>query len=360
VLRKKKILHLTRAVTPTSFGGLERAVRELVTAQRDFGLDTRIFEVPPDSLTTGECLIHENKWDRVAAVAGRFIENAMPFDVLHVHDWYGAAAADFWYRLGNRPIVVTMHLPARRGFTYRDTQKTSWRDKVLFEFRLLDVASKIIAPSPYIKDYLVEEYGTDDCKIAVIPQGVSPTFFTELQSDRDGDHPTVLYVGRVTSQKGVELLIRAFPYVLKVYNKTCLRIIGQGDALARCQALVSRLGLAPHVTFRTPLLDRDIIDEYQRASLLVMPSVFEPFGLVGLEAMASGCPVLSIRPTGASYLNDDELTPHLSPSRLGAAIGSRLSISIDAIKRNAIRQRARQFTWERTSKLVAELYETLL
>jgi glycosyltransferase involved in cell wall biosynthesis len=358
-----KVLHVTRgsnfASQENGRGGLERAVSELVAAQVQYGLDAEVISIGQDVLSLAGERILANQWSDLPKVVSGKWEYSNP-DILHAHDWYAAPVAQYFYAKGLRSIVATAHLPVRRGFTYRDTG-LSWQAKARLEHRLFDVVAKVVAPSSMVATFLSQEYGIHSDRIAIIPHGVNSVLFQPAanQARSEGDFH-ILAVGRITEQKGIEILIRAFATVRNALPNVTLRVIGEGDRLEACKRLVAKLDLS-HVVFFEPFAgDMTLVDAYQSANLLVMPSLFEPFGLVGLEAMACGCPVLSIGPTGASYLDPDEVTPDFSPPRLANAILRRISAQPGKVKaRQALRDRALNWSWTNAAAKTAKLYEQL-
>jgi glycosyltransferase involved in cell wall biosynthesis len=334
-----RVLHVTRqsdsSLRPQRpVGGLERAVCELARAQNSIGLDASI-------------------------VCGDASDAALEADVIHAHDWYGEPFVRRAFRGGFRAIVATSHLPIRRGFTYRDTSH-SWTEKLHMEAQLLDVALAIVAPSPFVAGFLEAEYGIDAGRIHVIPHGVDAVAFTpprDNHQERSGVH--LLVVGRVTAQKGVELLIRAIPHVARHAPGLRVTIVGDGDRVPACKALAQRLGVSNRTTFRPAVPSAELPSLYAGASLLIVPSLFEPFGLCGLEALACGCPVLALRPTGAVYLQPEELADSCSPSRMAHAILARLEAT-SACERARWRMRALAWPWRKSAAATNELYQRVL
>jgi len=252
------------------------------------------------------------------------------YDVIHGHDWYSANALKTAKQIG-LPTVFTSHLPLRGGFTYRDLG-VEWKDKYRMEEDALKIADAIIAPSHFVKEYLIKEYGVSPQKLRVLPHGVDTDIFPSLQNPLPSED-RLLFVGRITQQKGLEILIRAFPKLIKLRPSVSLKIIGSGERHTAAANLVSSLGLSDRIHFSGPKNHLAIAPEYQSATALIMPSLFEPFGLVGLEALACGCPTFAISPTGADYLDRSEKTSVVSVERFAEALDvflESLDRSVDA------------------------------
>ena len=288
-----KILHVTRSMNSlnqeSGLGGLERAVSELVAAQVRIGLDAKIISVDQDILSLAGERALTNQWSNLAQAVSNKFESLSP-DIIHAHDWYAAPIAEYFYAKGFRSIVATAHLPVRRGFTYRDTG-LSWQAKARLEYRLFDVAAMVIAPSTLVARFLSQEYGLHSERTAVIPHGVNSALFqptaNQTRSDRE---PRILAVGRVTEQKGIEILIRAVARITNALPDVKLTVIGEGDRLDACRRLVARLDLSNTVSFEPFASDETLVDAYCAANLLVMPSLFEPFGLVGTRSIGLRVP----------------------------------------------------------------------
>lgn len=359
--KRVKVLHILRSTNSqsnlTREEGLERAVGELAKTQRALGLSVEVKQIDSETLSEAASMAVRQDWESLTE-CGQTIAAELDVDVLHAHDWYATPVAEHFFRNGFRNIISTIHLPIRRGFTYRDVD-ASWQAKALLESRLLDLSSKCVAISPYIAKLLADEYGVHHSNIAIVPHGVDlETFYLPNGQKRAHDFPQLLAVGRITEQKGFELLIRATKIVSSIFPNTTLSIIGSGARLEACKRLVRRLDLADFVSFRPHSSTSELLRAYQTADLLVMPSLFEPFGLVGLEAMACGCPVLATEPTGACYLEQSELTKDISPPRLARSIIRKLEDQTkNGTNRKALHERAKSWSWERSTNSMTKVYE---
>ena len=361
-----KVVHVTALVTQgagsnLAIGGLGRFLEEIVPAQQRVGLDVETVEISQTALESVAQAIASNDWNSLKRI-GRDIVGNTRADIFHLHDWYGAVVLDHLFQQGHRAIVATSHLPLRRGFTYRDSG-LNWNAKSLLESRCLHAVKRVSAPSIYVKRFLVEEYGLAENRIDVIPHGVNCVDFKfdgSLQSVIG--QPRLLAVGRITDQKGFELLVRTMPIILASEPTAKLTIVGDGGARESLARLIVDLELENTVTIKTGKTKFELVAEYGNASLLIIPSQFEPFGLVGLEAMACGCPVLAITPTGASeYLEPFELTSSYRIAELGKAILKRIhQLRLSVEPRQDVRLRAEQMPWEKAAEAYANLYSKVV
>ncbi len=210
--------------------------------------------------------------------------------------------------------------------------------------------------------FLADEYGLSPQRITVVPHGVDCAAFHPLVEHVGNDTDHLLAVGRLTEQKGFELLIRSLPSVIATRPTTRLTIVGDGGRRESLEQLVVDLGLSNVVTLSGVKTKAQLPRYFSQAALLVIPSQFEPFGLVGLEAMACGCPVIAIAPTGASeYLEPCELTTNYSPSELGSTLSNQLGIVQKRTGlRDAVRARAERRTWEKAADAYRRLYLELM
>ena len=354
-----RIVHITaarRAGQGSTFGGLERFFEEIIPAQRALGLEVGVLEVAAEALSAAADAISRHDWIGVSEIGCDLLGTANA-DIFHLHDWYGSIAFEHLYRRGCRALVVSSHLPLRRGFTYRDTG-LGWQAKSIIENRCLQAAPVITAPSNYAKRFLIEEYGLSGDRLNVVPHGVDCSTFSPCGGPFIAEPPRLLAVGRLTEQKGFELLIRAFPLVLTTEPAARLTIVGDGGRRAALSRMIADLNLAGIVTILDAKSKPELARIFSDTTLLIIPSQFEPFGLVGLEAMACGCPVLAIAPTGASeYLESEELTNSYSIARLAQAICRRIqALRQQQGPRSLVRLRAREWSWERAASAYRDLY----
>lgn len=354
-----RILHVTReaVLTGPGAGGLERALEGLSAAQSEAGYDVAVLPVPARQLEAAGERALNGDWEAVAEIGETLLENHEPA-ILHCHDWYGAPVLEAFIRRGRRAAVITSHLPLRRGFTYRDSG-ASWTAKNLLETRAFDLSGAIVCPSWHIVEFLAGEYGVSADRLHRIGHGVDPGRFAHAAepSAQEGD-VKLLAVGRLTEQKGFELLLRALPPLRRARPSLKLEIVGEGEREGTLRRLVGQMGLEDCVELRPSVDTKTLAGLYSRATLMIMPSLFEPFGLVALEALACGCPVLALAPSGAEeFLLAEELAPSPSPSRLALAIERRLEeVTSSGFSREDLRARALCHGWAEAARGLGRVY----
>ena len=218
-----------------------------------------------------------------------------PIDLIHAHTVYpdGFAAVMLGKAL-NLPTVVTLH----GGDVTLYFQRYFGRKLGLWALSNTD---RVIAVSNSLRRTVVEEYGADDDKITVIPNGVDVTRFAPIPQSEARDRlrlqreaPMVLYVGAITTSKGIGYLLRAYKLLLSGRSEPVqLILLGDGDYEQRARLLASELDIADSVTFVGKRSNEEIPLWMNACDLLVLPSLREGFGVVLVEAMACGKPLVA-------------------------------------------------------------------
>ena len=154
-------------------------------------------------------------------------------------------------------------------------------------------SARVIAVSRTNAEDLVK-LGVIEQKITIVPNGIKMERFLDgTPMSREKNGPIVLYVGRISEDKGIQCLIRAAPSVLKDFPHTRFLIVGEDYGyLDKFRALINNLGMEKSVIFTGRLTDRELVSVYRSADVFVLPSELEAFGIVVIEAMASGVPVV--------------------------------------------------------------------
>jgi glycogen synthase len=219
-------------------------------------------------------------------------------DLVHGHDWLVADAAAALSRRARVPYLTT--IPATE---YGRNQ--GWVDKHpqshihAVETWMARRADHVITCSHYMRGHVADVYGLDEARITVIPNGIDPEDLQpvdDLDALRarfaDPDQRLVLLVGRLVYEKGFQLALDALPGLIRRLGNVRFLVAGSGTHEAQLKAQAQRLGLDRHGTFMGWIGDDVLHSLYRIADLTVVPSIYEPFGLVALEAMASGCPCI--------------------------------------------------------------------
>jgi len=187
------------------------------------------------------------------------------------------------------PVVVTCHHTYWQQFTFIRSQ--FWKRLFLpFEKRTYQLADALISDCEATKRVLIERYHIPAEKISVIHCAVDSGKFhcTNLPKKQN----CLLYLGRISKRKGIEFLINSMPLVVEQIPDARLLVGGKGECLERMQALVGRLGLERNVTFLGFVPDDQLNELYNQAQCVVVPSIFEGFGITVIEALAAGTRVV--------------------------------------------------------------------
>jgi glycogen(starch) synthase len=323
----KRVLLLTWEYPPVIEGGLARHVRKLAEAlvRQGATVDVLTRGIPSESDPTsgsapgrmgiGGVTVHrvrEPGWprdlDRFVAwveqmntdmlAAGEALADEYHFDLIHGHDWLVAhASAALADRLGV-PYVTTIHATehGRHQGWVQDHPQSHIHSVEQWMARRADA---VIVCSYYMRGHVADIFDIDERRIAVIPNGIDTT---EMRPNGDlhalrgefaqPQEKLVLFVGRLVYEKGFQLALDALPGVIARLQNVRFLVAGSGTHEADLRAQAERLGLSEHGSFLGWIGDDALHALYRIADLCVVPSIYEPFGLVALEAMASGCPCI--------------------------------------------------------------------
>jgi len=243
--------------------------------------------------------------------AGVEVGDRYSFDVVHGHDWLVAVAGD---HLANRfrcPLAMTIHATEYgRHQGHVAVHPQSYIHGV--EHWMANRADRVITCSAYMREHVADVYGLEEHRISVIQNGIDPSELVpvaDLDSLRSEfarpDERLVLLVGRLVYEKGFQLALEALPALIERLGGVRFIVAGSGTAEQELRDQARALGLDAHGTFVGWIGDDVLHSLYRIADLTVVPSIYEPFGLVALEAMASGCPCL-VADTGGLR----EVVPH--------------------------------------------------
>ncbi|MEI7435950.1 MAG: glycosyltransferase family 4 protein [bacterium] len=218
------------------------------------------------------------------------------FDLIHVHDWMTIPAALAVQKISRRPLVLHIHsLESDRSGAHADPAI------VALERRGMEAADRVIAVSSRTREQIMSEYDILPEKVVVVHNAVPHRIRRRDNSAGVAvrrRHRQVLFLGRLTHQKGPEYFVQAAARVLAVMPKVTFIMAGAGDMLPALVEEVSRLRLGRHFRFTGFLRAAEVEALFAEADVYVMPSVSEPFGLAPLEAMAHNVPVIVSREAG--------------------------------------------------------------
>lgn len=309
----------------------------------------------------GQVAIYEQAVERVTEMAS--------FDVIHAHDWLTCRAAIRAKMLTGKPLVVHFHSieSDRAGQEHGGNPLV----REIEEMALL-IADRIVSVSQLTKDAIIREYGIPADKIEVVhnhydPSGLLPddntgNAYSYLARMKEQGYKVVANIGRLTIQKGLPNLLRAFKMVVDREPKTLLLIVGSGEQRNELISMAAELGIGQNVLFANFQRGKGYRDAYAVADLFVMPSVSEPFGLTALEAIGYGTPVLLSRQTGVSEMIKNALkvdfwdVGQMANKMVGLIQNDPLR---DELHRNSYREYLNH-SWDDSADKVLTMYEQRL
>jgi len=253
----------------------------------------------PGSSIYGKDLFSEV--ERFAGKAG-IIAGFEDHDVIHAHDWMTYKAGIAAKQVSGKPLVVHVHA------TEFDRTGGSCNQHVYDIERMgMHAADKIIAVSNFTKNMIIKHYGVSPDKVQVVHNGIYCDGMERCQQRISTKDKIVLFLGRVTLQKGPDYFLYAAHKVAKQMPDVKFVIAGTGDMLPRMIEKAAEMGLGSKVMFTGHLTGADIDRAYQMADLYVMPSVSEPFGITPLESVKNGTPVIISKQSGVSEVHTNSL-----------------------------------------------------
>ena len=295
-----------------------------------------------------------------------------PTDLVHVHASVpmGDLAGFLYAKKKQKPLIVTLHLDlgSYKGFAI----KLGYSLYCMLIGKLLSWANVIISPSRY---YISEIRALDKYKdkVIVIPNGIDVGDFNAAYSREDskrelGFSPSdrlLLYVGNFEPRKGLDILIKAMPRILKEAQNTNLVLVGDGIMRDKLEALAKKLGVAEHVKFTGFVNKSEKIRYYKSADIFILPSLYEIFGIVNLEAMACGIPVVASKVGGIPEVVKDGKNGLLIPPGNSEALADALIYLLeneDVREKmgKSGRKKVEGYSWERIAEETEKVYNEVL
>jgi len=388
-----RVLILSWEYPPLIEGGLARHVRKLSEALVDLDVEVHVLtrggeDSPADEMVNG---VHVHRvrepsrprdlgefvtWiERMNAdmlAAGVELGDRYDFDLVHGHDWLVAAACDHLARRFGSPLVTTIHATEHgRHQGWVDKHPQSYIHGV--ERWITNRSDRVITCSSYMREQVADIFDVAEERIVVIPNGIDPDDLPaagpeELERLRGEfaapDERLVLLIGRLVYEKGFQIALEAMPALIERVPGTRFLVAGSGTHEEELRQQATDLGLMEHGTFLGWIGDDVLHQLYRIADVCVVPSIYEPFGLVALEAMASGCPCI-VADTGGLR----EVVPHgevglrfrtRDPVELGRMMERVLTD--EALRDRLVAEAAEhvlRFDWDDVAAKTAEVYEDL-
>ena len=388
-----RVLILSWEYPPLIEGGLARHVRKLSEALVQQGTEVHVLtrggeespmeeeaagvqihrvREPKRPTDLGEFVAWVERMNADMLAAGVELGDRFDFDLVHGHDWLVAIAGDHLARRFDAPLVTTIHATEHgRHQGWVDKHPQSYIHGV--ERWITNRADRVIVCSFYMREQVADIFGVPDERIAVIWNGIDP------EDLRPHDEPElerlraqfaapgeklVLLIGRLVYEKGFQLAIEAMPELIERHPETRFLVAGSGTHEQQLRRQAEELVLMNHGTFLGWMGDDVLHSLYRIADVCVVPSIYEPFGLVALEAMASGCPCI-VADTGGLR----EVVPHeeaglrFTARDPGSLIGAVERVFRDSDLRERLVAEAAEhvlrFDWDDVAARTGEIYAEL-
>lgn len=232
------------------------------------------------------------------ALVAEAIAGQHHFDLIHAHDWLAFPAGMAAKRITGKPLVIHVHATDfdRSGGNVNPVVYSIEREG-------MEVADKIITVSNLTRNTVIGKYNIDPAKVVTVYNAVEPLSESEKKSVKKGfSDPVVTFLGRITYQKGPEYFVEAAALVLKKMKNVHFVMAGSGDMTGAMIEHAARLGISDRFHFTGFLSGDEVFDMLRISDAVVMPSVSEPFGIVPLEAMQAGIPVIISRQSGVAEI----------------------------------------------------------
>ncbi|MGC8998024.1 MAG: glycosyltransferase family 4 protein [Candidatus Bathyarchaeia archaeon] len=292
-------------------------------------------------------------------------------DIFHAHDWLVANAGIGLKHVFRRPLLATIHSTeyGRRNGIHSDYERMIHETEAWLTYE----AWRVICCSNYMISHVKWVFGLPEDKLIMIPNGVDAKEYEKSDNDLNQfrrrfalpEEKIVLFVGRLVYEKGIHVLVNAVPKVLEKVNAKFV-IVGNGYMQQSLSEHIKNIGLAHKVMFTGFVDDKTLRNLQKCADVSVVPSLFEPFGIVALEAMAAKSPVVVSDTGGLSEIVEHEVTgikvyPN-NPDSLAWGI-TRVLLDNDLannLRKNAYRKVVETYNWEKISQQTKKVYENVL
>ncbi len=341
------------------------------------------------TLRTGPAAPYDKNWvlDYLPEFVGRvrcFADDEdLQYDLIHSHYWVSGVAALELRKMWGTPVIQMFHtLGAMKNQVAKAASWSETDERIVIEGQLLREADAIVAATPLDRNQMIWNYAAQAERIIVIPCGVdTTTFHPTPQAEARAvlhlpQHPTklVLFVGRIEPLKGIDTLLRATERIVRersAWRDDLHVLIVGGDQHSkndqwageqqRLHSLAQSLGVGNNVHFVGSRPQSQLPFLYSAADVVAVPSHYESFGLVPLEAQASGVPVVASRVGGLQYTIKDGVSGFLVPYNDPNAFADRI---VQLLDDDALRQRmqlaavvnAERYAWPRVTNELLELY----
>ncbi len=386
-----RVMMLSWEFPPQQVGGLSQHVFELSRSLVKAGYQVDVITAGGDNLPEKETMSGINVWRVTPYHGGKerdFIDwmqrlnfallergavlfnHKGRFDLIHAHDWLVTFAARGLKGIYSTPLLATIHATefGRNNGLHTGNQRYISD----LEWWLGYEAWKVICCSKHMKEELQYVFQLPGDKVEIIPNGIRPEAYEAagITPDIKGitfqpDEKIIFYIGRLVPEKGVQVLLEAAPGILQRFPQTKVIIAGTGPYEEYLKGRARELGLEGKVFFCGYIDDQTRNELYSLASIAVFPSLYEPFGIVALEAMITGTPVVVSSVGGLEEIVEhqvDGLKAYPGDSRSLAEQVCQLLENEERAASLAEKayQKAKTFSWDEIARKTAEVYREIV
>ncbi len=256
-------------------------------------VNVKILEIPCKTNASTIDNVIKNVSEFNKKISKALMKNRYSFDIIHSHDWLCVAAAKELQKKYGKPWIHTVH-----SLEHIRAGEETYSKISLTEKEGIALCNRIITVSNLMKNEIVRKYKVHERKITVIRNYLSNPRL-DIYKRKNQKEKIILFVGRLSLQKGVETLISALPEVLNAIPNAKLIIVGEGNLKKSLQKFSEINGVEKSVRFTGFVNEKNLSELYENASIFVSPSVFEPFGITILDAAECGVPIIATENTGA-------------------------------------------------------------
>jgi glycosyltransferase involved in cell wall biosynthesis len=327
------------------------------------------YKNPSPDFATWVYLMNLNMQKEAAALVNRL---GGEIDVFHAHDWLSANAGIGLKHVFRKPLLATMHSTeiGRRNGIHFDYERMIHETEAWLTYE----AWRVICCSDYMVSHVQWAFGLPEDKLVMIPNGVNAEVYSKIEKENLGEFRSkfalpeekiVLFVGRLVYEKGVHVFVNAIPKVLAKANAKFV-IVGNGYMKEQLSNLVKNIGLAHKVIFTGFVDDETLLRLQKCADVSVVPSLFEPFGIVALEAMAAKSPVVVSDTGGLSEIVEHDVTGvKVYPNNPDSLAWGITKVLVDEgyanwLKTNAYKKVEEKYDWDKTAQQTKGIYKTVL
>lgn len=278
------------------------------------------------------------------------------FDIIHAHDWLTYPTGLYLKKFLKKPLLSHIHateFDRALGFGHPLIHE--------IEYLGLNYADKVVAVSNYTKEIIMEHYAVPEEKIEVVHNAFTARRLYP-EKKKKFKKPVVLFLGRLTPQKGPKIFLEIAKKVVEKYENVRFIIAGAGEMERELMLEASSLGIGTHIMF-TGFLNREEVEEaLSLADIVVMPSVSEPFGIVALEALYFGCALIISKQSGASEVIQNAFKVDFWDVEKMVNIIIDLLTHPEELKKIQLhgKREAETFTWNVPAKKILNIYQSLL